>query len=126
MSGDTAVPLPEPADQSVPDDGSFLTADQRRRVEALQVSRQILENKAGLFAGSKVEANRAVYDLTYLADWIIDGPDSYASEDDTVDLVNGHGERVASISTRPGQWADVDQGATADLQAARSDADDGV
>lgn len=99
---DTAVPLPET--EAVPDDGSMLTADQRRRVEALQVARQILENKPGLFAGSKLEPARSVVtDLTYLADWIINGPDS----DDRVELLTGSGERVASISTRTGQWADT-------------------
>lgn len=97
MSGDTAVPLPDPATDAVPDDGSMLTVDQRRRVEALQVARQILENKPGLFAGSKVEANRAVYDLTYLGDWITDGPDN----DDTVEIKTFGGETVAVVPMSP-------------------------
>jgi len=97
MSGDTAVPLPDPATDAVPDDGSMLTVDQRRRVEALQVARQILENKPGLFAGSKVAANRAVYDLTYLGDWIIDGPDN----DDTVEIKTFGGETVAVVPMNP-------------------------
>lgn len=112
---DTAVPLPELPDYTEPGDGSILTTDQLRRVEALRVARQTLESKPGLFAGSKVEANRAVYDLTYLADWIIDGPDSYASEDDfKVDLANGAGERVETGShDRSGGYppeADADDG----------------
>lgn len=123
---DTAVPLPELLVDPL------LTADQRRRVEALKVARQVLENKPGVFSGSKLEPARSVVvDLMTLADWIIDGPDS----DDRVELLTGSGERVASISTRTGRWADTygtpsvddhDAAATADLRAARSDADDGV
>lgn len=85
MSGDTAVPMPERKIGTVRVAAvavdTKLTDDQLRRVEALQVARQTLENKPGLFAGSKVEANRAVYDLTYLADWIIDGPAAYADDE---------------------------------------------
>jgi hypothetical protein len=103
---DTAVPLPELPDYTESADDQVLTLDQLRRIEALKVARSILENKPGLFAGSKVEANRAVYDLTFLADWIIDGPDN---NDDTVDLVNGAGETV-SVSSKPGVWRDIDTG----------------
>lgn len=77
---DTAVPLPETETEAeaVPDDGSMLTADQRRRVSALQIARDVLENKPALFAGAKVPEVRSVGDLTYLADWIIDGTDTDA------------------------------------------------
>lgn len=75
---DTAVPLPETEAEAVPDDGSMLTADQRRRVSALQIARDVLENKPALFAGAKVPEVRSVGDLTYLADWIIDGTDTDA------------------------------------------------
>jgi hypothetical protein len=85
MSGDTAVPLPEPVDLDAVLDYPNLQPDQLRRVEALQVARQTLVSKAGLFGGSKVEANRAVYDLTYLADWIIDGSPDYDGDEDYPD-----------------------------------------
>ena len=102
---DTAVPLPEPIDTDAVQDDQVLRPSQRRRVEALQAARQILEIKPGIFTGSKLEPARSVVvDLMTLADWIIDGPDR---DNDTVDLMNGAGERVTSISTRPGQWADV-------------------
>jgi hypothetical protein len=111
MPDDTAVPLPELPDYTEPGDGDHvLTIDQLRRVEALKVARSILESKPGLFGGSKVEENRAVYDLTYLADWIIDGPDRDDDEADTVDMVNGAGERVKSISTQTGLWEPIDDG----------------
>lgn len=64
---DTAVPLPETTTEPI------LTIDQRRRVEALQIARRILESKPGLFVGSKIEEGRRVGDLTYLAEWILGG-----------------------------------------------------
>lgn len=180
MSGETAVPMPERKIGTVRAAAvavdTKLTDDQLRRVEALQVARQTLENKPGLFAGSKVEANRAVYDLTYLADWIIDGPDNdeplsletsrdasnaayfnsgweavrrevlsvaeQMGDTPAVDWIRQHPGQgrlidgpdtletdwsapAVSTSTKPGEWVDHDAAATADLRAARSDADDG-
>jgi hypothetical protein len=131
MSDDVAVPMPERKIGTVRAAAvavdTKLTDDQLRRVEALQVARQTLENKAGLFAGSKVEAHRAVYDLTYLADWIIDGPGAYASEDVPEDAPTAAEQGYQQ--NRAGLWEPIpnhDAAATADLTAARSDVDDGV
>ena len=96
---DTAVPLPELPDYTEPGDGSILTTDQLRRVEALRVARQTLESKQGLFAGSKVESNRAVYDLTYLADWIIDGPDT---DPEPTDIESAPKSEVDYLGRQPG------------------------
>lgn len=90
---DTAVPLPELPDYTESADDTTFNLDQHRRVEALKVARSILENKPSPFAGTKVEAIRSVGDLTYLADWIIAG----SSTDDA-------GERVVSVSSKPGVW----------------------
>lgn len=122
MSGDTAVPTPERKIGTVRVAAvavdTKLTDDQLRRVEALQVARQTLENKPGLFAGSKVEANRAVYDLTYLADWIIAGPaddepsDATATEEELQSMNwarrQGYveGVRAAEMISRAGGDAD--------------------
>lgn len=73
---------PETIDSDAVQEGQILRPSQLRRVGALRVARSILENKPGVFSGSKVEANRAVYDLTYLADWIISGPDLGTIQDD--------------------------------------------
>jgi hypothetical protein len=128
MSGDTAVPMPERKTGTVPDPTTKLTDDQLRRIEALQIARQALEQRPGLFAGSKIEAtSRVVFDLTYLADWIIDGPDATRDLEPTeyIDVLNGAGELVVRIPVAcPGSAADDE--ADADLRAARSDADDGV
>ena len=49
-----------------------LTLDQLRRVEALQRARDVLANK-NVWSGTNV-AGFTVGDLTYLAEWITDGP----------------------------------------------------
>jgi hypothetical protein len=88
MSGDTAIPLPELIDRDAVAEGQTLRPAQLRRVEALQVARRMLESKGGMFGGSKVEENRAVYDLTYLADWIIDGPSDFDGDEDYPDATD--------------------------------------
>lgn len=153
-----------------------LTLDQRRRVEALQVARHILENKPQMFAGAKIDPSRTVADLTDLGDWIIDGSksleptqavtgDQLRESDLTWGRRQGYVEGVKASATvvaagggtddlnkllgddgfpetlprfvPPDQSALTDGGypsaaqliedaaARADLQAARSDADDG-
>ena len=51
---------------------SVLTLDQQRRVEALQQARSVLANK-NAWSGTNV-SGFTVGDLTYLAEWITDGP----------------------------------------------------
>ena len=82
MSSTEVEPMADP--DSVVE--QVLTLDQRRRVEALQVARRILENKPGLFAGSKVETSRTVIDLIDLGDWILDGSRTLAEVQTSTEL----------------------------------------
>lgn len=104
---DTAVPLPELPDYTESADDTTFNLDQHRRVEALKVARSILENKPSPFAGTKVEAIRSVGDLTYLADWIIAGPDTDLEPTDIVELRNGAGELVVRIPVTPAAKTEV-------------------
>jgi hypothetical protein len=110
--------MTELIDHDAVPEGQLFRPAQQRRVEALKIARQILEVKPGVFSGSKVEANRQVYDLTYLADWIIAGPDETELTDDAPEL-------MPSPSPDPWEPIDHDAEATAELRAARSDFEDG-
>lgn len=137
MSGDTAVPFPEPvmhtfqaADtEAVPDDGSMLKADQRRRVEALQVARQVIETKSGFFAGSKISAQATIGDLTYLASWILDGSpvdDEEPSVDETKrtwSLGYGEGAHAALVESGVGPERADEIKATLGVSRVREPAD---
>lgn len=73
---DTEIEL---VDTDAPADGAILRPSQLRRVEALKSARSVLENKAGLWTGSKVDEGRSVVDMLTLADWILTGADPYPS-----------------------------------------------
>lgn len=124
MSDDTATDL---IDTDAPTEGSTLRPSQLRRVAALHEARKVLENKAGLFVGSKMGEGFGVGDLTYVAGWIIDGP--VPDERDTAEYVRAIPARPypneADTFNNPTQER-YDDAATADLYAARSDANDGI
>lgn len=87
MSGDTAVPMPDPMEALRSGEVLYpsLQPDQLCRAEALTIARKILENRQSLFAGSKLPSNSTIGDLTYLADWILTGPQDFDGDEDYPD-----------------------------------------
>jgi hypothetical protein len=67
-----------------------LSDEQLARVEALHVAREVLENKPGLFVGSKIDGTRSVYDLISLAEWIEQGSSTFDTPEPTEpDIADG-------------------------------------
>jgi len=86
MSGDTALPFPtELIDSDAVPEGQILRPSQVRRAEALMIARKVLENRQALFAGSKLTSTSTIGDLTYLADWIVTGPQDFDGDEDYPD-----------------------------------------
>jgi hypothetical protein len=124
MTGDTAVPFPSDANETVPEK-TALSPSQQQRVEALSVAANLLRVVTGPFGikTTLVKRETSVGDLTYLAEWILEGSEDLADdpeEEDQTEEQNRQAENRALLDGQiPGSGAKDTAASQSDVCGAR-------